>query len=199
MKQAWLVLALALCFGAALAVVQVAWGPKIEQNKENDARSQIPRLVVGAGADLTPAGRNVEIRDERGLRAYRVYRAMCAGEGGRSVQIGWVVKAKGPGYADNIELLVGLDLKAETITGLAVLAQNETPGLGNAIKAPAWRRQFAGKAAGGRLEAVKGTPHADCEIEAVSGATISSQSVCDIVNRAVADFRAKLPELRDEE
>ncbi|HUS46610.1 MAG TPA: FMN-binding protein [Phycisphaerae bacterium] len=191
--QAWLILLLAVCFGGLLAGVQVAWGPKIEANKEDDARSQIPDIVPGARAELTPPAADVEARDPQGGRqAYRVYRAMGPGEPD-AVQLGWVVKAKGAGYADTIEVLIGLDLRAERITGLAVLAQNETPGLGSKIAKPKWRGQFAGKSTQRPLEAVKkGQVAADHHIQAVSGATISSESVCKIVNRALADLAGRL-------
>ena len=192
--QGRLVVALALSFGAALAAVEVSWGPIIERNKENDARGRVPELVGGAAAELTPPGEDLVISDEWGTRGYRYYRAMRAGTGGPE-QIGWAVKAKGPGYADNIEVVIGLDLAVERITGLYVLAQNETPGLGNKIGRAKWRAQFAGKSTRKPLRVVKDKPQADREIQAVSGATISSQSVSAIVNRTVADFRWKLSEL----
>lgn len=192
--QGRLVVALALSFGAALAAVEVTWGPIIEQNKENDARGRVPELVGGAVAELTPPGEDLVISDGWGTRGYRYYRAMRPGAGGPE-QIGWAVKAKGPGYADNIEVVIGFDLAVERITGLYVLAQNETPGLGNKIGRARWRVQFAGKSTYKPLRVVKGRPEADREIQAVSGATISSESVCSIVNRTVADLRWKLPDL----
>lgn len=199
LKQAWLVLLLAMAFGGILAGVQLAWGPKIEQNREDDARGQVAVLVPGAEAELTPEGQDLLIEDDRGARCYRIYRAMRTGPAGKPEQVGWVLKAGGPGYADNIELLIGLDFEVETITGLYVLAQNETPGLGNKIKADKWRGQFTNKSARAALTAQKkGGVESESDIEAVSGATISSESVCKIVNTAVADFRRKLPELKGE-
>ena len=197
--QAWLVLTLAVCFGAALAGVQVAWGPRIERNKENDARGQIPLLVPGAAAELTPQPIDLSVEQAGATRTYRLYRAMAKDSAGRIEQKGWVVKAKGPGYADTIELLIGLDLPAERITGLYVLAQNETPGLGNAIRDAEFRDRFRNKAADKDLAAVKGKPAAPNQIEAITGATVSSQSVCGIVNQAVADFRAKRGDLAGRE
>jgi len=52
-RQAWLVLALALAFGGVLAGVQVTLGPKIEVNKQNETYRQIPALVPGANVELT--------------------------------------------------------------------------------------------------------------------------------------------------
>lgn len=197
--QAWLILLLSLCFGAALAGVQIAWGPRIEQNKEDDARSQVPALVPGAEASLTPPAQDIQVSDAKGRRVYHLYRAMKP-TGEKPVQIGWVIKATGPGYADDIEVLIGLDLGAGRITGLSVLAQNETPGLGSKITKPKWLRQFAGKSTAVPLEAVKkGRDVAGNHVRAVSGATISSESVCNIVNQALADLRPRLaaPDRKD--
>ncbi len=176
--QAWLVLALALCFGSALAGVEIALKERIDDNKLAETQEQIPALVPGAdsGQAVQLAGRTV-------------YRAMAGDR-----QVGWVVPAGGQGFADKIEVLIGLDASAETLTGLYVLSQKETPGLGNRITEEAWLGQFPGKAAASPLTVSKADPLAGHEILAVTGATISSESVASIVNQAVAEFRQALTE-----
>ncbi len=176
--QAWLVIALALIFGGALAAVQIAWGPRVEQNKRDETYAQIPRLVPGAQKDRT---------QEMEVAGRKVYRAM-----GRSGQVGWVIPASGQGFADRIELLIGTDPQVRRITGLYVLDQKETPGLGARIIGEEWRRQFAGKDARRPISAGKSHPPGPDEIQALTGATISSRSVCRIVNDALASVRAEL-------
>ncbi len=178
-QQAWLVIVLACLFGAALAAVHAGLGPRIAQNRLNDTLSQIPTLVEGAarGEPLEIGGRIV-------------YRAVD-GEGAAA---GWVVPAGGQGFADRIELLIGLDREAAQITGLYILQQNETPGLGNRVTEPEWRARFAGQSALAPLTVVKGRAGGAGEVEAVTGATVSSQSVVGIVNEAVARFRRERPE-----
>jgi electron transport complex protein RnfG len=199
--QAWLVLALALAFAAALAAVQAAWGPRIEQNKRDDARLRIPALLLGPMAADEARRRLAELDvDERQFTVtargtttpYTAYRVRRKADG---QMLGWVVKGKGAGYADTIELLVGLDPSAERLLGMDVLRQNETPGLGNRIQEAKWRGQFSGKAAAEPLAAVKDAAEAPNEIVAVTSATITSASVCDIVNRTVRDFRETMDEL----
>jgi electron transport complex protein RnfG len=102
------------------------------------------------------------------------------------------VKSKGQGYADRIELLVGVDAGAQKITGIYILDQKETPGLGNKIAETKWRDQFHGKETRQSLRATKAGAKSPEEINAVSGATISSNSVCAIVNTAMVDLRDKL-------
>jgi len=198
-RQAWLVLLLALAFGGLLAAVQMGWGPRIEANKRAEAYSQIPELLADVPVEVDGQTRRLtavrelteEVRRDDELIAYKGF-----WQERPKVHVGWVVRGKGNGYADVIELLVGLDAPAERITGLYVLAQNETPGLGNKIKETKFRSQFAALSAAGPVEVGKGKPGPGSNaVEAVAGATISSQSVADIVNRAVRDFRAALPTL----
>ncbi|MCJ7543741.1 MAG: FMN-binding protein [Phycisphaerae bacterium] len=176
-RQAWLVLVLCGVFGAALAGVHAGLSAKIADNKRDDTMNQIPRLVPGAVRGV-----------EQVVGETVIYRAVD--ESGKLV--GWVLPGMGQGFADIIELLVGLDAQGETITGMSVLAQKETPGLGDKITKEAWRAQFAGKPAGDPLSVTKAATAGRTEIAAISGATISSQSVTDIVNKTVADFRQKL-------
>lgn len=180
LTTAWLVLLLALLFGASLAGVQTALKDRIDANKLAETYKQMPKLVSGGEAD----GDLEEFGD---MLAYRVKDA--SGQ-----QIGWVVPSGGQGFADRIEVLVGLNRDASRIAGLYVLDQKETPGLGNKIVEQVWRDQFAGKAAQPALAVVKSEPSTENQIQAVTGATISSDSVVAIVNKTVSDFRKALKE-----
>ncbi len=195
--QAWLVLLLVLCFGSSLAGIQMYLGPVIEENKINETREKVPELVMGAEAaqKLAEAGDSLNITpqsvvvDKPGKKAiYNVYEA--ADKTGK--RLGWVVKTGGQGYADRIELLLGLDPEVKTVTGLFVLEQKETPGLGNKIVTDEWRGQFSGKSTAKALGVVKGGGAGAEDINAITGATISSRAVSDIVNTAVADLKGTL-------
>jgi len=181
--QAWLVIVLGLVFGGVLAGVQVQLSGRIAANKLAETLDQIPALVPGARG-----GRQDEVAGQRAFRA-------LAGER----QIGWVIPCGGQGFADRIELLVGVDIRVERITGLYVLEQKETPGLGNKIVEAGWRRQFAGKTAGEELEVTKRGARRDYEIDAVTGATISSESVCRIVSQTLERMRGDLVAAVEEE
>jgi Na+-translocating ferredoxin:NAD+ oxidoreductase subunit G len=187
--QGWLVIVAALLFGGGLAAVQVTLNEKIAANKLAETLDQIPHLVPGA-----QQGKEEEIAGQL------VFRALAEGR-----QLGWVIQAGGPGFADRLELLIGVDVQVEKITGLYILAQKETPGLGNRIVDEWWLAQFSGKSAREALQAVKGgsAPAKEGDaitsasswgnrIDAITGATISSESVCEIVNLALAQLRDKL-------
>lgn len=182
--QAWLVILLAILYGGGLAGVQVALSGRIAENKRNETYGVIPELVPGASKENTE---ELVLRNQAGndVRVYKIH----SGDG---VHIGWVVPAAGQGFADRIELLTGLDAAAETITGIYVLDQKETPGLGDYIRDKDFRSRFEGKPAGRALEIVKDDPTSEHEIRTLTGATISSESVADIVNKAAAGMRETL-------
>lgn len=174
--QAWLVILLSLCFGAALAGIQMALAERIETNKLNETLSQIPLLVPGS-----------QEGESEMVEGRVVYRAISGGN-----QVGWVIPASGQGFAAAIEVLIGVDARAETITGLYVLDQRETPGLGNKITEQPWRSQFNGKLTSAPLKPSAEAQLADSEIRAITGATISSESVCTIVNQTLSGLREGL-------
>lgn len=175
--DAWLVILLSLLFGSGLAGVQASLKPRIDANKLGDTLGQISALVPGSTrGEKATAGNAV------------VYKALD----GAGATTGWVVPARGQGFADRIELLIGVDTSGTHITGLYVLDQKETPGLGDNITAKTWRDQYAGKATDKPLVVRKTKPEAPNEIQAITGATISSDSVTAIANAAVAKFRKDL-------
>ncbi len=99
--------------------------------------------------------------------------------------IGYVLSAIGMGYSGEIKMLVGIDDKG-TITGLEVLSQSETPGFGarcveikHGAKAPWFLAQFKGKNAPALT--LK-------DIEAITGATITSEAVVNGIRKYAADF-----------
>jgi len=177
LRQAWLVLGLALVFGASLAGVHIALSEKIEANIYTETMGQIPSLVPGSvkGEEVQFEGRIV-------------YRAID--EDARCV--GWVIPASGQGFADAIDLLIGVDREASKITGLYVLGQKETPGLGNKISEAKFQNRFAGKKTESPLSTTKTEPARENEVLAITGATVSSQSVVKIVNEAISELRDTL-------
>ena len=187
---------LALIFGSALAAVQVNFSGVIAANKLNEALERVPELIWGtataaklvsenASVDITPG--TVTVKKDHKTAYYNLFRVIH-----ESKLTGWVIKAGGQGYADKIEILIGLDPDVNTITGLFVLEQKETPGLGNKIVFPRWRNQFIRKKTNTPLVVAKGNIQGPNTIDAVTGATISSRSVTGIVNRTIDDVKGRL-------
>lgn len=194
--QAWLVLLLSLIFGSALAAVQTNLSDIISANKANETLDRIPEVIWGAPSGGPPAvapeavtitAGTLEVGTKDQPKPLSLFRVDLNGK-----LAGWVLKAVGQGYADKIELLLGLDPEAQNITGLYILDQKETPGLGSKITLGDWRRQFVKKKAGLALKVQKGGGKLENGIDAVTGATISSRSVTAIINRTLTDIRGKI-------
>jgi len=107
-------------------------------------------------------------------------------------------KAIGNGYQSKITILIGMDLNMDRILAIKILQQMETPGLGTKIandptsEDPKWfTRQFKKLPAGEPISLVKkqAAEKSEGEVQAITGATISSQSVVDIVNKAIQAHR----------
>ena len=193
--QAWLVLLLSLVFGGMLAITQVTLTPRIEANKLAETRTKIPSLLVEklkeTGVTLINF-HNVSVQKGNQTTNYMVAEAIHDNE-----FKGWVIKASGAGYADKIELLVGVSPKLEKIGGVFVLDQKETPGLGSKITEPVWTDQFKQKSLMQPLVSSKTKATKPNEIDIITGATISSVAVTDIINTAVADLKEPLRQLME--
>ena len=84
------------------------------------------------------------------------------------------------GYGGEITLAVGVDMEGK-FTGYEVLAIDETPGLGMKATEDGFRNQFAGKDASGISWTKTGASKAN-EIDAISGATITTKAVTGAIN-----------------
>jgi electron transport complex protein RnfG len=89
--------------------------------------------------------------------------------------IGVAFKASGKGYSSTIETVAGLTPEGR-ITAIKIVDQNETPGLGARITEEDFTRQFTNK------KDLK-------EVQAITGATISSKAVIDSVSRKAEELR----------
>jgi electron transport complex protein RnfG len=208
--QAWLILLLAGVFGALLAAIHLEVSPRIEENIRAEIMREIPGLLLGgeavAGASLTIVGDQVGIESASGestsltvveqpSEASALYRVSEGDPEGRL--LGWVARGQDHGYADVIELLVGLTGDTTQITGIYVLNQKETPALGDGIVRSDFRQHFAGIATDSPLTVGRDAAEAaqsPYAIQALTGATVSSRSVCKIVNDTVALVKVEIAE-----
>lgn len=105
--------------------------------------------------------------------------------------IGYAMKTKSGGYGGDIITQIGINIDS-TIAGIKVMQQSETPGLGSRIvDEPAFAASFAGKDFTSGLAAV-GSPMANNEVMALSGATVSTNGVMAGVNGAIEAFNSFL-------
>lgn len=97
---------------------------------------------------------------------------------------GFVVEVTTKGYGGEVNMMVGIG-NDKTVKGVKLTSHNETPGLGAKAANPEFVEQYLGPIPEGGFVVVKGASKSDSEIEAVSGATISSRAVTNGVTEAV--------------
>ena len=102
--------------------------------------------------------------------------------------VGYAFKAEGPGFQDKIFVMIGLAPDLNHLTGIKIMDPlKETPGLGEKIKVEAWfSEQFKGKDVSTPL---KIKPQRPVDVDAITGATISSRAVLRIINKNVPLIR----------
>lgn len=120
------------------------------------------------------------VKDAESFKAIDGKEGWYAGIKGGKV-IAYVVPASGKGYAGKIEMLAAVTTDGKAMD-FKVLKHAETPGLGDKMVFPKFRDQFANKVAKD-LEVVK-VP-TDKNIQALTGATITSRAVTNGVREAV--------------
>lgn len=92
-----------------------------------------------------------------------------------------VFEGFGKGFSGDIGVMVGVNIKDDSIVGIGVTTHSETPGLGSKAKTePSFAEQFKGLTLDGNCK-VKDDGG---QIDALSGATITSQGVCIAVESA---------------
>lgn len=95
---------------------------------------------------------------------------------------GYVIPSFGPGLWGEIEAVVGFNASLTRLTGVDFIKQNETPGLGARITEEWFKLQFKGKT-GPFSRVPEGTlSESDREFDAITGATITSTAVEQILN-----------------
>lgn len=99
--------------------------------------------------------------------------------------VGYIFNVASKGYGGDIQVMTAVNLDG-TIAAVEILdASGETPGLGQNVTKPDWYAQFTGLKED--ITVIKGgSANADSnEINAVTGATISSKAVTEAVNKAL--------------
>ena len=126
--------------------------------------------------------------------------ALFAGYDADGTLVGYAIPTAGPGFQDIIRVLYGYLPDKRQVSGMEVLESRETPGLGDKIyKDLAFVANFDALAVDPEIVAVKkGTKTQPNQVDAITGATISSKAVVRIINEANRRWLERLsdPNLR---
>jgi electron transport complex protein RnfG len=104
-------------------------------------------------------------------------------------------ESAGKGYGGEVGLMVGVNLTNDNLMGVGITTHAETPGLGAKAKTdPFFVSQFKGLAATETF----GVTTEGGQIDALSGATITSRAVCGGVNEAGKIYQRLKPKIAEQ-
>ncbi len=102
--------------------------------------------------------------------------------------LGYVFTTKSKSYGGDLGVMTGID-KDGKVTGVVILSTNDTPGLGLNAQKENFRDQYKQASPEKGFEVVKSSPAGKGQIEAMTGATITSKAFTDCVNQAVVQYQ----------
>jgi electron transport complex protein RnfG len=190
-RESWLLMVSAVFFGALLAVTNAAWAPKIAQNEINKFNDLAKALLPGA-EKFEPLQDKITLDLGGGKTAQADVRKGLDAAGNC---IGWAFVAEGSGFADKIKLVVTTDAGFTTLNGFGVQQCSETPGFGDkiTIKNGFYQSQYKQAPAGKfTLTKIGDSKKIDNEIVAITGATVTSQAVVNIMSTYVVQIKEQL-------
>ena len=154
-----------------VSLVYAVTKPKAEENLREEKRKAI--ISIFGTDELTYA----ESADAAGI-----YVVTLPGDGGTC----YCLESTAGGFGGDLTLMVGYRADG-TVAGVSVVSHSETPGLGARVNDAEYLSQYAGKSGSLTLNKDGGN-----DIDAISGATISSRAVLSAVNAATERLRTYL-------
>ena len=181
-----------LVAGAALSGVYSATKDTSEAQKLA-ARAASYRSVLPAAASFEPVSSVSNAIEDLDGGVYgsgfgRVYiNESYAAKDENGAVIGHVINVtSADGMDGDITLVLGIT-NADMLTGIDFIELNETPGMGMRAAEPAFKDQFSGRMVSGFTLNKSGGSNAPDQIDAISGATVTSSAVTNAVNAGL-DF-----------
>lgn len=168
-----------------LALTNSVTASTIAQRNEQ-ANAEARKLVLESAQDFEEV-KDVKTDNSKGVKVSEIYEAKDAS--GNTV--GYTLKVLPSGYGGTIELMVGIDSAKGQVSGINVVSNSETAGLGAKATNPEFSDQYKGKLLEELSVLKNGTP-GDTEIKAISGATITSTAVTNGVDAAIEVYNNSL-------
>ena len=150
-----------------LAGVNKVTAPVIEEQRAQKKQEAMQKVLPEASEF-----KKLECEIPEGLCVTEIYES----------DAGFVVMASPKGYGGEISMVVGVD-KNLTVTGISIISQSETAGLGAKCVDEEWQKQFVGKTE--NVEVTKNGANGN-QIDAISSATITSKAVTKGVNDSIS-------------
>ncbi len=143
---------------------------KIKENQKKAINQAIFKMIKQAAKIQALAGKKIQI-----------YKAFD--KNGHTA--GFAFIAEGSGYQGKISILCATDVSFRKLLGIEIIESMETPGLGARISEDWFKQQFRGLSVLKPITYGKKADLNNNQIQAITGATISSRSVVRIINNAM--------------
>ncbi len=96
------------------------------------------------------------------------------------------------GYGGNIGIMVGINLETGDLVGMGVTTSAETPGVGSKVAEPWFKAKFNGLSKDTIFKVKKDGG----DLDAISGATLSSRAVANGLEKAMTLYKEKQQEIK---
>lgn len=170
--------------------------PLIRANKEAAIRTAIFKVLPECKTYKTLELREGGLQEQAALAASGRQEnddtpVVYAGYNDNQELVGFAVPGSEPGFQDVIVSILGYDHKEKRIVGLEILESKETPGLGDKIfKDADFQENFQSLNVEPAIVMVKkGEKTKDNQVDAITGATISSKAVVASLNKSMDQWK----------
>ncbi|MFA5676668.1 MAG: FMN-binding protein [Christensenellales bacterium] len=150
------------------------------RNKSNEARFAV-----------FPDAASFEARTEDIPEQYRIIQSVYTALDADGKALGITADVITKGYSPDMNLTIGLGADG-FVKGVILGAHKETPGLGAKAADSSFIGLYTGKPTDNPLTVVKNPPSEKYEIEAISGATVTSKAITQAVNTVIDYYRQVL-------
>ena len=187
-KVAGTLTAIALVVALLLGLTNVLTADKIEAITKQKTETALAKVVSASECEFPPIEdipqEVIDAASAQGGKLTEVYEILVGGE-----NAGYAFKVTASGSQGNIVMIVGVDADL-AVTGVSVVSNSETAGIGSKVMnneatsaGTGALDQFVGKSGAGTLVVKQ-------NIDAVTGATVSTKGVTKGVNAALAAAEA---------
>lgn len=174
LKPAAILFVICVIVSASLAGTDLLTKDKIAEAAQKKAEES--RKIVLPAADLFEAQADGQQEE--------YYLGFKDGE-----PVGYVFETSAKGYGGDVEIMTGITADG-AISGVVILSHGETPGLGANAEKEEFRAQYGQAVPPSGMELVKYQTPGEGQVEAMTGATITSTAVTNAVNQAIERYHS---------
>ena len=180
-----------LVSGLLLGLVNdITAGPIASQQAKEKEEAYKAVFADAASFETVTSGEDTDLEsylDENGFKAQNIDEVILAKDDqGNELGYAFTVVTS-EGYGGDIQFSMGVQNDG-TLNGISILSIGETAGLGMNADTPAFKDQFVGKQVE-KLQYTKNGATQDDEINAISGATVTTNAMTNGVNAGLCAFR----------